>query len=373
MYRGLLLAVLVCCVAGLVVPAGATSHSPFAQEDIDPDDVLLSVSIEEDTDAAWTVEYRLRLDTDEDRQAFEDIRTDIDANPDAYTDQFRARMNGTADTAESTTNRSMTITEMTVSAQKEQLPQEYGVVTYTFRWSNFAATDGERLVVGDAIQGMFLDEETTLLISWTDAHELLDASPDPTETREQSVVYTGELTFGGEQPQIELGPPGASSGGSGGLPLSPPVLVALLSVLAAGGAGAYAYRRRDLGSTDGDGATTQQSDQGSQSSDTADQHADSGDRTSDSASQSGSSDEASAAATASADIDQELLSNEEQVLRLIEQSGGRMKQQEVATQLDWTDAKTSQVVTQLRDDGALDGFRLGRENVLALPDETDEK
>ena len=46
-----------------------------------------------------------------------------------------------------------------------------------------------------------------------------------------------------------------------------------------------------------------------------------------------------------------------------------MKQQEVAQTLDWTDAKTSQVVRKMREEGDLDAFRLGRENVLVLPDE----
>jgi hypothetical protein len=45
-----------------------------------------------------------------------------------------------------------------------------------------------------------------------------------------------------------------------------------------------------------------------------------------------------------------------------------MKQQEVAESLDWTDAKTSQVVTSMRDEGSLESFRLGRENVLVLPE-----
>ncbi|ESS03452.1 MAG: hypothetical protein A07HR67_01850 [uncultured archaeon A07HR67] len=75
---------------------------------------------------------------------------------------------------------------------------------------------------------------------------------------------------------------------------------------------------------------------------------------------------------ASPPIDEELLSNEEQVLRLIEREGGRMKQKRVAEKLDWTDAKTSQVTTGLRDEGELDGFRLGRENVLSLPGDDED-
>jgi uncharacterized membrane protein len=46
-----------------------------------------------------------------------------------------------------------------------------------------------------------------------------------------------------------------------------------------------------------------------------------------------------------------------------------VKQQEIVEAFDWTEARTSQIVRDLRDDGELDGFRLGRENVLKLPDE----
>jgi hypothetical protein len=49
-----------------------------------------------------------------------------------------------------------------------------------------------------------------------------------------------------------------------------------------------------------------------------------------------------------------------------------MKQQDVVAELGWTEAKTSQVVGGLRDEGDLDSFRLGRENVLTLPESDDE-
>jgi hypothetical protein len=46
-----------------------------------------------------------------------------------------------------------------------------------------------------------------------------------------------------------------------------------------------------------------------------------------------------------------------------------MKQKAVAEQLGWTDAKTSQVTKKLRENDELEGFRLGRENVLSLPED----
>ena len=48
-----------------------------------------------------------------------------------------------------------------------------------------------------------------------------------------------------------------------------------------------------------------------------------------------------------------------------------MKQQQVVQELGWTDAKTSQVVGNLREEEEIEVFRIGRENVLALPGETD--
>ena len=51
-----------------------------------------------------------------------------------------------------------------------------------------------------------------------------------------------------------------------------------------------------------------------------------------------------------------------------EGQGAPMGRKQVAEELEWTAAKTSQVVTGLRDDDDLDGFRLGRENVLSLPE-----
>jgi len=66
---------------------------------------------------------------------------------------------------------------------------------------------------------------------------------------------------------------------------------------------------------------------------------------------------------------EDLLSNEERVLQFVREQGGRVKQQEIVEAFDWTEARTSQIVRDLRDDGTLEGFRLGRENVLKLPDE----
>jgi uncharacterized membrane protein len=49
-----------------------------------------------------------------------------------------------------------------------------------------------------------------------------------------------------------------------------------------------------------------------------------------------------------------------------------VKQQEIVSGLEWTEAKTSQVVNAMHEDGRIEKFRIGRENVVKLPEEGDE-
>ncbi|WP_211693317.1 helix-turn-helix transcriptional regulator [Natronomonas halophila] len=352
MNRGFVAVVIVfVVVAGVTVPGLAaastgTAAAPTLQEDINPDDVVMEVDVEADGDAAWRIEYRMRLNTDQDEQAFENLSNDIESDPGPYVERFHNRMNATADSAANATGREMAITNVSVSATREELPQERGVVTFTFRWSNFAATDGDRLLVGDAIDGLVLDENTSLLITWPDEYALLDANPSPTESRDGTASYDGPTNFATGEPRLELGPKDATpadNGLAGSSFLVGGLLVLLVFLL---GGLLLVWRR---GGMFGVGGENNEND---------------GDGGGGSSPAAAAEDEAEPTPT-----DPDLLSNEEQVLQLIEQHGGRMKQQAVAEELGWTDAKTSQVTKGLREEGDLEGFRLGRENVLALPDE----
>ena len=388
--------------------------------EIDPDDVLLAIELDDD-DAVWTIEYRTRLETDDDRDAFEDLQADIEADPEGYTATFHDRMNATADDAAAATGREMAITEMGISAERTELPREYGVVRYTFRWSNFAAVDDDgRLTVGDAIDGLFLDDASALRIGWSDEWALADATPSPTETRGDAVVWQGPTSFAGGEPRITLDPVDPSADGPGDGDIDGPddgdtdgttddgvasdgdvsaTTLALVAVLLGSVLVVFGARRGwfgpigPFGATDKDAETADDADTTPVEDDAAaaggaattggvgddgdepdgDDDADAepdtdAEQDGDGATDDGEADEGDAAAFG-AGVDPELLSSEEKVLRLIEANGGRMKQKRVAEDLDWTAAKTSQVTKRLREDGDLKGFRLGRENVLALPEE----
>ncbi|MDQ2049569.1 hypothetical protein RBH26_03645 [Natronolimnohabitans sp. A-GB9] len=314
-------------------------------EDIDADETRLEASLRSDGTATWTVEYRMRLDDDESREAFDSLRDDVDEDPDAYTDSFADRIESTVATASEATDREMSATEFGVETERQTLGPEYGAVRYSFEWHGFAAVDDDELHAGDAIEGLYLDDETRLSIGWGEEHELRTVAPEPDDRRDRVVIWHGsETDFVSGEPRVVVASEDTSLG-----------LVALgggaVGLLVLGGAAAWWYRTRmrptERSVTDGSRASHDAEP------DTPD-------------------DPSEAETEVGPDPRDDLLSNEEQVLRLLEEYDGRMKQQTVVEELEWTDAKTSKVVSGLRDEGKLESFRLGRENVLTLPEEGDD-
>jgi len=333
---------------GLAAGGIAPHEGVSAQTGPEADAISLRADVAADGSATWQVTYRIELDGANETAAFEDLRADIERDPAPYVDRFRDRMVRTANAAENATGRAMAVENVSVSANRDSLPQgEYGVISYRLDWRGFAAIDGDRLRAGDAIDQFFLDERTSLTVAWPAAYGLESVAPEPTATDERSVTWQGRRDFGPGEPRVEVvrGAAGGDGASGGGLPLVPLGLVAAL-ILAAGGL-LYVWRGSQ-GEDPAPGAS-------------ADPTAGGG---------GGGAEPGGEAATGDTDDGPppDLLSNEERVLQLLEDNGGRLKQQQVAGQLDWTDAKTSQVVGDLRDEGQVESFRLGRENVLTLPD-----
>jgi hypothetical protein len=330
--------------------AGAFGQPGTEQVNVDADSTRLNVALQEDGGAQWEVTYRIRLDDENDTEAFEELRQDVQNDSTPYTDRFGERMERIAATAENSTGREMAIRNMSVETRTQP---NYGLLVYEFEWTNFAAVDGDTIRAGDAIDRFYLDSQTALEIQWPDGYVSDSVTPTATTSGENSVVWQGELDFDAGQPRVVVVPQGetpvppdgttappSDDDDEGGLPLGGMLGIGALVI---GGAAVWLYSRRDDEPPAGDGT--------------------------DSSSAGAAGGTAAAAESATDDSPpMDLLSNEEQVLRLLDENGGRVKQAEVAEELDWTAAKTSQVVGGLRDEDKLESFRLGRENVLTLPD-----
>ncbi len=320
--------------------AGLEQTSP---EELDPDEIRLEIALNPDGSAEWTVEFWVRLDEDERVEAFESLAADAENDPEELTGEFAARMEGTAAAASEATGREMSVDDVDVEAERQSFATEYGVLRYTFTWHGFAAVEDDQLHAGDAIEGLFLEEGSRLLVGWPDGYELVSATPEPDDRRDRAVLWRGgDTDFVSGEPRVVVAPTRGwlpfAAAGAGGL-----VLVALVALW---------YRRRSAAETPTEGTEL--------SYESGTEPAPEGES-------------ATGGSSPATDPPTELLSNEEQVLRLVADNGGRMKQQAVVEELGWTDAKTSKVVSTLREEGELESFRLGRENVLSLPDADPER
>jgi hypothetical protein len=384
--------VLACVVALLFVAssvaAGAdpgVAPQPAADAEVEYDSTLLRVDLGEGGNATWTIEYRVNLDDQNTTDAFESLQEDIRVNRSGFESRFADRMNRTARAAENATRREMGIRNVSVDTSRDEI-QQVGIVAYTFAWTNFAVASEGELRAGDAISGFVLDDGTTLFFTWPDAYGGVDVTPEADEQRDGSATWNGPETFANDGPRLVLERDGDTSGGDTPTGDGPPVTETTtmppgeggLDPLVLGGgvvfllglvAVAWYVRGREErdswvpGTTVGSNAGGPGGDAGTEDP-SAGPGATAGGGPEDDGETPGDTGGA-------AGPPEGLLSNEERVLRLLEGNGGRMKQQQVVTELDWTDAKTSQVVGSLREDEKIEVFRIGRENVLALPGETD--
>lgn len=334
--------ILVAGVESKGVSSEVQSQFQFQEAGLDTERVLLLFDVREDGSAAVIVEYRFPVDDATETAAFLDLQQDVDANQTVYLDRFERRVTGTVQTAATVTDRQMNVTDVAVRAEIRQLPTPYGVVAYSFTWYGFAAVEDGDLRVGDALAGLYLEEGAQLQISWPEGYEARSIHTSVSEQRTRAAIWTGPVWFDRGGPQIDL-----IRGGSG-IDLVPVALLGVSVLFAVSGFVFWWRASRGTGPTptvlSGTDEPRATNPDGGRSLTTT---------------------------PVESDVDAELLSNEERILREIERHGGRVKQRELVESLEWSDAKVSRAVTSLREDGALDGFRIGNENVLSLPADDD--
>jgi len=328
---------------------GADTNGSVQLEDADR--IHIDVSIAENGTAQVTSDYQFYPDENGSMARWESLQSNISTNTDSYVATERRQWNETVAKGENATEREMNISNLSVTTEEDSRPEEIGHAKVTFQWSDFAHVELNRIEAGAALSGFTLSNETTLQFRWPEEYAVYESDgepqvdPSPDERSDRSVKWEGETNFPDDQPRLVLiknGDSTAAQPSADGGPSMPWVIVFLaLALLATVGiAGWLRSRNRPRsGGTDGETDVAWRAD--------------------------GSS----AADSSMTETPPELLSNEERVLRLLEQHGGRIKQQDVVSELDWTEAKTSQVVGDLREDDEIEVFRIGRENVLSLPDD----
>ena len=321
------------------------------QQTPDADNTVTRIAVQPDGDAEWTVTVRTRLETEEELRAYEEFQSRFRENTSEYVSPFRTRIEGVVGSSATATDREMRAQNVTAVTDIRQLPRRWGVVTYSFTWTQFAATDGERLAAGDVFAGgFFIGENDTLVVTTPPEYTLASVEPTPDSRDDGTVRWRGQRDFGDGRPALQFEPaPAETTTGpadtGGGLPLA--ALAGLLVLGFAGiGVGAYLYRDRDgtLGS-ESPGAEQPHSDR-----------------------EPAPSREAEPDSGAVAAASDPTLTDGERVEQLLADNDGRLKQGDIAEAFEWSASKTSRVVSQLADEGRVEKLRIGRENVVSLPE-----
>ncbi|KAB1197436.1 MULTISPECIES: hypothetical protein [Haloferax] len=383
MRSAVLIVALLTIVAGVAAPATATGSS-VAALDVDETTTALDtphaaaqqstlerspktdifIELHGDQSAEWRIEMRYSLENANETAAFEEFAQEYEAGTTDVgldADLFER----VSETAEAQTGRSMEIQNATATAFVEN---DTGVVTLTFTWTNFLEQTDEGLRLGDSFSA---GSDATWLSSLRANQNLTIQTPPgyavsstslPLENN--AVVIEGPRTFESTD-QLTV-----SYVSTGGQPPEVPwdLIVGGIVAVAVLAAGVTVYLRRQ--SKESGEPTTPSSTSGP----------DRGTRPPETESESESEpeserpdDERPPTDSDEEGVDMDLLSDEERVELLLERSGGRMKQANIVKETGWSDAKVSQLLSSMADNGRVEKLRLGRENLISLPTEEENE
>ncbi|WP_247729765.1 helix-turn-helix transcriptional regulator [Halovivax limisalsi] len=365
-------ALLIALAASLLCTAGfGTVAAVDAPGETGPQDVRIELTA--DGDATWSIDHHYVLEDEDEIERFEAFVESVQTGQREIAD-YRGTFEDARVHAEAGTDREMPIEDGSwedprvrpieavdaIDAESAGYPENatVGTLTYSFTWRNFAETDDGYL----NLQGAFLDadgepwyatvaENQRLLIRAPPDHDFVTA---PQGIENDTLTWNGYQELDAESFDISLIERPA------GLSLPWLTLLGGIILLAAVAAGLWYWLSREdrsnpLESVFDDGAIAESN--GGEST-----------GTNPSSEPVGREPESSEPAAAATDVDPELLSDEERVTHMLEQNGGRMKQAAIVKETGWSNAKVSQLLSQMDEDGEIEKLRIGRENLITLPE-----
>jgi len=386
-------ALVLLAVGAVVLAGGATAAAPVPDESAHAppnatgplgsaqefDRTQFRIRVFENGSARFAIRYERQLSNETEREQFQSFADEFESNETELYTNFERRARNLVAFGRNETGREMTATAFRRGASEEPtFDGHVGIVTMSFRWSTFAQTTGDRVVVADVFEGGFYIGPAQSLVFFTgDGLAFENVTPAgefsaPTPAGSDSVTWQGERSFSDQRPRVVYVPETAattpttttSGGGGGGTTGSDgttsdpgdattttpgeasdgsslPMLPVMIGLVLAGIAGAVVWlRRRD--DSDGDGAVT------------VDEPSDAAGAT-------------TASATGGPSVpDEELLTDEDRVLELLNDNGGRMRQSNIVDETDWSKSKVSMLLSDMEDDGSISKLRVGRENIVSL-------
>jgi len=290
-----------------------------------------TINVRDDGTATWYVEYRTQLVSKEDFDAFENYTEQLKP---VYLNEFRELMQKSVSAASNATKRKMTAGDFTGQASIETAPTgSYGVVRYSFTWTDFAKLDSNKnLNIGDVlVGGLYLSKDNSLIIQYPQGYTPEQVTPQPDMVRDGMIWY-GLRSFNAGEPNIVLLRPSISW-----------MLYALaLITLVAGAAIIFKIRRNKVqvsGALSGEGIET-------------------------------------AAETLHEDVADmanlpDMMDLEDRIMVLLKENGGSLYQSDIVKKLDLPKSTVSSALNGLHTKNTIQKIKKGRENLIRLAPSSD--
>jgi hypothetical protein len=372
--------------AGTGTGAAGPGFGDLAAEAFEADRTRFEITVFENGSARWVFRYEQRLDSETAIEDFERYAERFNAEETESYRNFRNRSAALARSGREVTGRNMTAVSFDREARIEERPpagEEFAVVEMSFVWTEFAVRDGDRLVAGDVfVGGLYVGPDQALrfergpTLRFESVEPPADRTAAGTLAESETVTWLGERQFTDRHPRVVYvdrsdgtAPPSTPTDSPTATDTPPGTpapadlggivpLVALAVVVLLGVAAAVAYRSGALPDSLGSGSDVDSGTAADTATPTPGSETEPVDR--------GERDAAEAAPAQPAVSDEELLSDEERVVTLLESHGGRMKQVDIVENTDWSKSKVSMLLSEMEDEGTISKLRVGRENIVSL-------
>lgn len=358
---------------GLAVESHAAVDSASSAQQEAPaefDFVEYRITVSADGTADWQFRYSLALPDESAIEEFEAFAAEFVEDETQFYENFRHQAEGLATEGTDATGREMTVGDFDRDAYVRDgiVGEDRGIVETSFTWTGFAPVVDGDVIMGDVFDdGLYLGADQRLVVAPGEglAFDPDRVRPDPDAMTHDSIAESESLTWEGgddgrlfrdQEPQVgfvpadEAGANGTPDDGDAddgadaddGTPAGLPWLYIIGALLVLGLLGGLTWFRR-AGGPEGESGRT--------------------------AATSGATGGAPAGAGAAGGpsiSDEELLSDEDRVIALLEERGGRMKQVQIVEETEWSKSKVSMLLSEMEEAGHISKLRVGRENIVSL-------
>jgi DNA-binding transcriptional ArsR family regulator len=156
---------------------------------------IITVNVNESGNAFWTMEKRMPLTPPELIEWEAAIKTGQNISRYKDVPEFNDTIDQFKRSAQNFSNRSMEITDVNISFDTlSTLSGDFGIIRYTFVWTNFSRRDSDNISIGDAfLEGMVLSPASVLIINIPAGYDVMNVSPSYDQRDGSRLIWGGTL------------------------------------------------------------------------------------------------------------------------------------------------------------------------------------